>query len=182
MALINRISRLFKADFNAVLDRIEEPEQLLKQAIRDMEDELVGSEQRIKTRAFEQDSLGTRRAELETKLADLEEELDLCFASKKHDLARSLVRKKLEGKRVLKRLESKFLANDKDLTKSREQIDADRSTLESLKQKAELFAQRSPGVTGAEIDNVSWPQSEFTVGDDEIEVAFLREQQARSAS
>ena len=38
MALINRVSRLFKADFNAVLDQIEEPEQLLKQAIRDMED------------------------------------------------------------------------------------------------------------------------------------------------
>jgi phage shock protein A len=33
MALINRISRLFKADFHAVLDQIEEPEGLLKQAI-----------------------------------------------------------------------------------------------------------------------------------------------------
>ena len=30
MALINRVSRLFTADFNAVLDRIEEPELLLK--------------------------------------------------------------------------------------------------------------------------------------------------------
>ena len=36
MALINRISRLFQADFHAVLDQIEEPEQILKQAIRDM--------------------------------------------------------------------------------------------------------------------------------------------------
>jgi len=41
MALINRISRLFKADFHAVLDHIEEPEALLKQAIRDMEDDLA---------------------------------------------------------------------------------------------------------------------------------------------
>ena len=40
MALITRISRLFQADFHAVLDRIEEPEQLLKQAIREMEDSL----------------------------------------------------------------------------------------------------------------------------------------------
>ena len=37
MALINRLSRLFKADFHAVLDQIEEPELLLKQAIREME-------------------------------------------------------------------------------------------------------------------------------------------------
>ena len=47
MALINRISRLFKADFHAVLDQIEEPEALLKQAIRDMEDDLASTEQRV---------------------------------------------------------------------------------------------------------------------------------------
>ena len=47
MALINRISRLFKADFHAVLDHIEEPEALLKQAIRDMEDDLAKTKQRI---------------------------------------------------------------------------------------------------------------------------------------
>ena len=40
MALINRVSRLFKADFHAVLDQLEEPEQILKQAIRDMEDDM----------------------------------------------------------------------------------------------------------------------------------------------
>jgi phage shock protein A len=47
MALLNRVSQLFKADFNAVLDQIEEPEQILKQAVRDMEDELASSENRI---------------------------------------------------------------------------------------------------------------------------------------
>ena len=30
-----------RADFHAVLDQLEEPEQMLKQAIRDMEDELA---------------------------------------------------------------------------------------------------------------------------------------------
>ena len=44
MALITRISRLFKADFHAVLDQIEEPEQLLRQAIREMEDDLDATE------------------------------------------------------------------------------------------------------------------------------------------
>ena len=57
MALITRISRLFKADFHAVLDQIEEPEQLLKQAIRDMQDEIAVAEQRIANREREQKSL-----------------------------------------------------------------------------------------------------------------------------
>ena len=47
MPIINRISRLFTADLHAVLDRIEEPEALLKQAIREMEEEAAASEQRI---------------------------------------------------------------------------------------------------------------------------------------
>jgi phage shock protein A len=36
MALITRVSRLFRADVNAVLDRIEEPASLLRQAVLDM--------------------------------------------------------------------------------------------------------------------------------------------------
>ena len=182
MALINRLSRLFKADFNAVLDRIEEPEQLLRQAIRDMEDELIGSEQRTRARAQDQETLIARRVELEEKLSGLEEELDLCFGSKKLDLARSLIKKKLEGQRLLKRLASKIDAQEKCLAKAREQLDTDRSTLEGLKQKAELFAQRGPNETDPEFTDAAWLKNDFVVSDDEIEVAYLREQQARSTS
>ena len=46
MALINRMSRLFTADVHAVLDRIEEPDVLLKHAVREMEEELARNEQR----------------------------------------------------------------------------------------------------------------------------------------
>ena len=96
MALINRVTRLFKADFNAVLDRIEEPEQVLKQAIREMEDDLVGAEQRIQVVTHDQDALNERKSELDAKITEIDEELDLCFAKKKDELARTLVRRKLE--------------------------------------------------------------------------------------
>ena len=97
MALINRISRLFKADFHAVLDKIEEPEQLLKQAIRDMEDDLANTEQRIALHTHDQDTLSTRSGELQGSIAEIDEQLDLCFESEKDDLAKSLLRKKLES-------------------------------------------------------------------------------------
>ena len=47
MALFNRVSRLFQADFSAVLDHLEEPEQLLKLAIRDMADDLEATQRRV---------------------------------------------------------------------------------------------------------------------------------------
>ena len=96
MALINRISRLFKADFHAVLDQIEEPAALLKQAIRDMEDDLAGTEQRIALCAHDQQALSVRRKELESAIADFNAQLDLCFKSKKDDLAKGLIKKRLE--------------------------------------------------------------------------------------
>jgi len=183
MALINRVSRLFKADFNAVLDQIEEPEQLLKQAIRDMEDELAAVEQRIALCAHDQDALGIRRNELQSSIDEYIDQLDLCFESGKDDLAKALIRKKLEAERILKQLVSKFGANERYLDEQRKLLAENRSMLESLKQKAELISHR-PTVSGSgsDFDDIGWMSRELTIGDDEIEIAFLREKAQRSAS
>ncbi len=184
MALINRISRLFKADFHAVLDQIEEPEQLLKQAIRDMEDDLASTEQRTVLCTHDQDALSGRKRELASAITDFDAQLDLCFESGKDELAKSLIRKKLEAERLLKRLGAKHAANAKYLDEQREKLDENKATLESLRQKAELFAQRIPARIndGSEFDDIAWMAREMTVGDDEVEIAYLREKSSRSAS
>jgi len=182
MALINRVTRLFKADFHAVLDQIEEPEQLLKQAIREMEDDLAETEQRISIHAHDQEALANRKAEIDDKLAEIGEELDLCFASRKHELARNLVRKKLEARRLSNHLGSKHSAAGKYLAEQRAMLAENRATLEGLRQKAELFAQRTPQAGESGLDDIAWAARELKVSDDEVEVAFLREKSARSAS
>ena len=182
MALINRVARLFKADFHAVLDQIEEPELLLKQAVREMEDELAESGQRIRVCAHDQQALAIRKVEIDSKLAQLDEELDLCFASQKHDLARNLIRKKLEAQRLSQRLGSKHGAAEKYLEEQRAMLDENRATLEGLRQKAELFAQRVPPEGESEFDDIAWMARELNVSDDEVEVAYLREQSVRSQS
>ncbi len=184
MALINRISRLVKADFHAVLDQIEEPGQLLKQAIRDMEDDLAETEKRIVLCTHDQEALAVRKRELDSTLAEIDGQLDLCFASDKEDLAKSLIRKKLEVERLLKRLNTQFSSNEKYLEEQRVTLDENRATLDSLRQKAELFAQRAPSHAdgGSEFDDIAWMTREMSVGDDEVEIAFLREKSIRGAS
>lgn len=184
MALINRLSRLVKADFHAVLDNIEEPEQLLKQAIRDMEDDLAETEQRIILCAHDQETLGVRRNEIFDAIKEIDTQLDLCFESKKEQLAKTLIKKKLEAERILKRLSAKYAANDQFLNAQRSALDEKGSTLEALRQKAELFAQRSPIVAdgGSEFDDIAWMARELHVGDDEVEIAFLREKDLRVSS
>ncbi|MFQ6004302.1 MAG: PspA/IM30 family protein [Woeseia sp.] len=182
MALINRVSRLFKADFHAVLDQIEEPELLLKQAIREMEDDLAETERRIKVCSHDQQALATRRSEIESRLADIDEELDLCFASKKDDLVKGLIRKKLEAERLSKRLDSKQGATEKYLADQQKMLDENRASLEGLRQKAECLTQRKAANGESEFDDIAWMAQELRVSDDEVEVAYLREKNARSSS
>jgi len=167
MALINRISRLFKADFHAVLDQIEEPEALLKQSVRDMEDALSATEQRIKLCMRDQDALSVRKGELESSIAEINVQLE-----------------KLEAERLLKRLNAKHVADDKYLDEQQTMLGENQTTLESLRQKAELFAQRVPLSSGgdSEFDDIAWMAREMTVGDDEVEIAYLREKNTRASS
>ena len=91
MALITRVSRLFRADLHAVLDRIEEPDVLLRQAVREMEEELARDEQRIKMLTHEHEQLVSRHRDIQQSLEEVEAELDVCFESGKDDLARVLI-------------------------------------------------------------------------------------------
>lgn len=184
MALITRISRLFKADFHAVLDQIEEPEALLKQAIRDMEDDLASMEQRIKLCAHDQEALTQRKNELEGAISEYGVQLDLCFESGKDELAKNIIRKKLEAERLLKRMNTRHAANAKYLVEQRSLLENNDATLEGLRQKAELFAENAParGDSHSEFDDIAWMAREMAVGDDEVEIAYLRERNLRSAS
>lgn len=182
MALLNRMSRLFRADLNAVLDQIEEPEQILKQAIREMEDELSRSDRRIACCKQEQETLQARIRDLSAAEADLERELDLCFETKKDDLAKSLIRRKLLAARTTKRLVSDMQTNERYLERETRLLEENRTTLEGLRQKAEIFLAEAPGKNGSKVTDLGDFHRDMSVTEDEIEIAFLREQAARSAS
>ncbi|MCK5360191.1 MAG: PspA/IM30 family protein, partial [Gammaproteobacteria bacterium] len=107
MALITRVSRLFQADLHAVLDRIEEPDVLLNQAVREMEEELARDEQRLKLIKHEQHQYTTRADEVKNLIIETETEMDVCFESGKEGLAKTLIRRKLEMQRLMKEVSRK---------------------------------------------------------------------------
>jgi phage shock protein A len=178
MALITRISRLFQADIHAVLDRLEEPEALLRQAVREMEEALARDEQHSTVLTHEHGQLGTRETELEQSLNDIEEELDICFKSGNDDLARAWIRRKLEAQRHHQGLARKRAALRETLDDLDTRLRENRAHLESMRQKAELLAEESVRARPA----YTWALPDITVRDEDVEVAFLREKQHRSRS
>jgi phage shock protein A len=178
MALITRLSRLFHADVNAVLDQLEEPELLLKQAIREMEETLNHDERQIKLLELEQQQHNQKEQELTKTLADLEQQIALCFKSGKADLAKVLIRRKLEIQQYLNALTRKLSSSENTISQLKTQLQEHQSQLSSMKQKSEIFGQTSPKNAA----NSSWDSHNFFVQDEDVDVAFLHEQQKWSES
>jgi len=178
MALITRLSRLFHADMNAVLDQIEEPDLLLKQAIREMEETLSHNERKIKLLDLEQKKLISKQAEIIQSLTDLDQKLTVCFESDKDDLARVLIKRKLETTQFLKSVTTNIANSVENVEQLKNQLKEHQSQLSSMKQKAEIFNQDS----AASDNNGNWDQHSFSIQDEDVEVAFLHEKQKWSQS
>ena len=177
MALINRISRLFRADMHAVLDRLEEPDVLLRQAVREMEDETAKNADRLRRLHLETERLERREHEVGVAIAELDEQLDLCFQSGEEALARSLVKRKLPQTTLLARVQSDRKQVSGEIEQAARRHLEQQQRLESVRQKAELVGEsRSP------VSDEYGAGVEPLVSDDEVEVAFLREKSLRSAS
>jgi phage shock protein A len=75
MRLIARVSRLFRADLHAVLDRVEEPDLVLRQAVREMEEDLTRDGRNREALHAELQRIAARDEEIERSLSGMEEEL-----------------------------------------------------------------------------------------------------------
>ena len=177
MALITRISRIFRADFNAVLDRIEEPDVLLKQALREMEEDVHNDEQTLKFLINDYSKFKDKLTELEQNIEQVNHELDICFESDKTDLARNQVKRKLEIQRYEKVLKSKLSSLVKRRDELEKRINENKIRLISMQQKLELLISEEPLIN----DDDGFRKTNMTINNDEIDMAFLKEKQEREA-
>ena len=179
MALMTRIARLFRADFHAVLDSIEEPEVMLRQAIREMAEELARREQHARLAGHELQGLQARRQELGQALAGIEEQLDLCLTADKPGLARTLIRRKLENERLEKHIAGRAAELAERLEGERARLEEHRLTLAGFRQKAEILSRRMPP---PDPRLCSAAPGETAVTEEEVEVALLAERNRRRPS
>ena len=175
MALISRFSRLFRADLHAVLDRIEEPDVILRQAVREMEEEIAADEQRHKLLQHEGKQFTARQGELQQSISQIQDELIICLDADNDDLARSLLKRKLEAERLLQ-----FIMRQQDdlshkLADLATRLQQNRARLSAMQQKLDLLVSEDRRYAGNESASVP----DFCVRDEDVEVALLREKQKR---
>ncbi len=178
MALINRISRLFRADMHAVLDRLEEPDALLKQAVREMEDSINDKQLHLKQLEHQRIQLQERQHELEQALTQIRQELDVCFETDNESLARNLIKRRLETERFTRFLARKLDKLDTTISDIKQSLIDQRNRLASIKQKQELMAEETHTACTEEY---IFPEN-ISISEEDIEIALLREKQQRAVS
>jgi len=175
MPLINRFARLLSADLNALLDRIEEPALLARQALREMEQELVAMSERARALGAADDALAREDAHLADALARLDAELDTCLAACEDTLARDLVRRKLEHAR---RRENIAHTREHHAAARAELADSEAATRAELALLRARLAELSEAATRP-APSATHPVRPATPSAAEIDIALLHEKQQR---
>ena len=174
MALITRLNKLFQADMHAVLDKIEEPEALLKQAIRDMEEAVALEEKQLRLCEFEQEQLGKKAQQLSETLIELDGKLAICFQADKDELARAVVKRKLECQQALSHTSETASTLTEKAKRLAKQLGEHQGHLGEMKLKAEVLSSEmcNKSYTGAvALDNPT------VIREEDIDVALLCEKQ-----
>ena len=175
MTLITRITRLFKADLHSILDGLEEPQEVIKQAIRDMEEDIATQERRLEELRAGLQRLEREAQETTATIQESASQIDICFAAENEPLARNLLRKRLEMARRAKaiaRAQEETRAQSDELAT---RIATHKAQLASVVQKLRAYEETAASPCAP-------LQSGSVITDDEVEVAFLEEKRRRSGA
>lgn len=178
MALITRLSRLLQADAHAVLDRIEEPDLLLRQSLREMEQELEQATRQVRALERERERSSVREKYLRETLARIGDDLALCLDAGQDELARGLIRRRLETERSVQALEQRQAGLERELAERCETLAENRARYEDLHRRAETQLDDAQA-DGRPFDTRDDAGNYRPVSEQEIEVALLREKQRR---
>lgn len=132
MRLLKRISELVTANINHLLDQAEDPEVMVKQIIRDMEESIIELRRETVRALAHQKQIEKQIQAASDLVKDLESKAKHALKSKEDELARDIIVKKLQA-------EKKRAALEKELPDARDtvaQLKTELSKLEDRVQEA----------------------------------------------
>ncbi|MBW1742131.1 MAG: PspA/IM30 family protein [Deltaproteobacteria bacterium] len=93
MAIMTRFMRLCKADIHGVMDHLEDKGLVLKQHLRDMEEEVNGKEARLNKIIASRDHVQREHEKFTQETEKMDQDIAVAIEKEKDDIARVLIKK-----------------------------------------------------------------------------------------
>lgn len=180
MTLLTRVSRLFKADVHGILDALEEPETILKQAVREMEEEIEQSRLHLKKLDKQIERSQALKKKLIVKLENSEQQIDYAFTENNEILIKSMLKKKLEINFQIETMEHRLLQLNDEKNELENEFNEQKDKLKSIIEKLNLFTDQPAYCEVNHADNLAEINTNHAISQEDIELAFLQEKKRRA--
>lgn len=141
MAIMTRFMRLCKADIHGVMDQLEDKGLVLKQHLRDMEEELTRKEARLKQIRASRDQAQRDYEKHVRESEKMEQDISVAIEKDKDDIARLLIKKLKPLVYHRDELGRHIETLDREITQFGESVEEQRLQYEQLKLRCTEYFQ-----------------------------------------
>lgn len=143
MGVFSRFMDIVNANINALLDKAEDPEKMIKLIMQEMEDTLIEMKSSCAAKMASRAKLDREKKDLEAQVSRWQSRAELAISKGRDDLAReALIEKKRASDEISRKLEE--IANYDEIIKgSKEDITQLEEKLQTVKQKYQMITERA---------------------------------------
>jgi phage shock protein A len=142
MGIFTRFSDIVNSNINAILDKAEDPEKIVRLMIQEMEDTLVEVRSAAARSIADKKDLNRKIEALDREKDDWDEKAELAMRKGREDLAKAALVEKSRVKTAVDVLKEDYVAVDEGLTKLNEDIARLEAKLEDAKARQKALLAR----------------------------------------
>ena len=140
--IFKRISDVLSANLNDLIDRVEDPERMIKQIIREMEENISKAREGVIEAVTSEKQLQKDLEQHRRQSAEWQEKAEQALQMNKEELARAALIRKKEHDNILKALEPSWAAAKNTSERLKTQLHALEAKLEEARRKRSTLVAR----------------------------------------
>jgi phage shock protein A len=135
MRVFSRLGDIINSNINAMLDKAEDPEKIVRLIIQEMEDTLVEVRSRAARAIADKKEVERKKAEFAARAAEWETKAELAIGKGRDDLAKGAIAAKRKAQEMVTLFDQEFQAIDQSLVKANEDLEKLQGKLKEAKAK-----------------------------------------------